>query len=247
MRIIGLLVLLLVCAAPRAAHAGRSFYGWLYGTEVTPERGVELQTWILEENDKHGSHEKETSLWVGPVIGVTDQLELGLPIEMEWVTNDARTAFTFRRYGIEARYRFASPDETPASPIVPVIRFGAKRDVSVRDVVRLEAEATVSYDIQAVQIVADLGFVGEVAPTRTQRDTHTELRPGLGVSVRAIGGLRVGGELYSELSLDSREESWAAIGPNLSWTHGRFWLSGAFGIGIYHMRTAPRVMWGIAF
>ncbi len=59
--------------------------------------------------------------------------------------------------------------------------------------------------------------------------------------------LRLGGEIYSELSLDTQSDSWAAIGPNLSWTHGRFWLSGAFGIGLYHVQTAPRVMWGIAF
>ena len=33
-------VVLVACLVPRAAHAGRDFYGWLYGTEVVPERGV---------------------------------------------------------------------------------------------------------------------------------------------------------------------------------------------------------------
>jgi len=240
-------VLLVACLLPRAAHAGRSFYGWFYGTEVLPERAVELQTWVLEENDKYDTHEKETSLWTGPAIGVTDQLELTLPLEMEWIDNGTRTFFTFRRYGLEARYRFAPQDAVEAPPIVPLIRLAAKRDVSQRDVVRVEADATVSYDVEAVQVVADLGFVGELAPTRTPSEAHTELRPAVGVSVRATHELRLGGELYSELSLDSKKESWAAVGPNLSWTHGRFWVSGAFGIGIYHMRTAPRVMWGIAF
>ena len=34
-----------------SASAGRTYYGWLYGTEVMPERGVELQTWVLEKDN----------------------------------------------------------------------------------------------------------------------------------------------------------------------------------------------------
>jgi hypothetical protein len=240
---IALAFLVVACLLPRSAHAGRSFYGWFYGTEVMPERGVELQTWIFEENDKYGTHAKETGLWLGTVVGVTDQLELTLPLELEWLTDDTRTTFTLRRFGIEARYRFASQDAAEAPPVVPLIRVAAKRDVSVRDLVRLEAEGTLSYDMGPLQAVADLGFVSEITPSIT----HNELRPGVGLSVRATTELRVGAEVYSELSFNSQSESWATIGPNLAWTHGRFWLSGVFGIGIYHVRTAPRVMWGIAF
>nr|MBA3458146.1 hypothetical protein [Deltaproteobacteria bacterium] len=39
-----------VLAAPAMASAGRTQYGWLFGTEVMPERGAELQTWIDEQN-----------------------------------------------------------------------------------------------------------------------------------------------------------------------------------------------------
>ena len=39
----------------------------------------------------------------------------------------------------------------------------------------------------------------------------------------------------------------AAVGPNLAWSHGRTWLSAAYGIGIYHIRDAPKLNWGIAF
>jgi len=36
-------------------HAGRTFYGWLHGTEVVPEHGVELQSWIDERNVQFNS------------------------------------------------------------------------------------------------------------------------------------------------------------------------------------------------
>src|SRR5437763_1439258 len=101
-----------------------------------PERGAELQSWVVEEDNKGAAHSKETSLWWGPLIGVTDQLELALP---------------------------------------------------------------------------------------------------------------VGGEVYAELSLDDKEDSWVVAGPDLSWTHGRFWLTATFGIGVYNITAAPRFMWGIAF
>jgi hypothetical protein len=240
-----LALVLVACCLPRAAHAGRSFYGWLYGTEVMPERGVELQTWIFEENDKYGNNVKQTSLWWGPMIGVTDQLELSLPLELDWTVSDTTPtpSFTLRRFGIEARYRLASPDPAEATSLVPLIRVAAKRDVSIRDAVRLEADGVVSYDAGRVNMLVDVGIIGDVQ----SGTSHSELRPGAGLSIRATGELRVGAEVYSELSLDARRESWAIIGPDLAWTHGRFWVSGAFGIGIYHVRTAPRVMWGIAF
>jgi len=37
------------------------------------------------------------------------------------------------------------------------------------------------------------------------------------------------------------------IGPSLGWSHGRFWLSAAFGVGVYQIKTAPRVVWGVLF
>jgi len=240
-------VLLAACLMPRTAAAGRSFYGWLYGTEVMPERGIELQTWVLDESGKYGTSNKETWLWWGPVIGVTDQLELALPIELEWqsseVDNVVKASFTFRRFGIEARYRFASSDPAEAPSLVPLVRIAAKRDVIVRDRLRVEGDAVVSYDLGALNALVDLGVVADVATS----SSHTELRPSGGISLRVSSGLRIGAEAYSELSLDARGESWAAVGPNVAWTHGRFWFSGAFGIGVYHIKTAPRVMWGIAF
>ncbi len=256
MRIV-LAFLLAACLSPQTAHAGRSFYGWLYGTEVMPERGVELQTWISEQNGKYGGIDKQSSIWWGPLIGVTDQLELSLPIEMDWtdakatMTTPEQTKFTFKRFGVEARYRLVSQDPAEAPAFAPLVRVAVKRDVIQRDDVRVEADLVASYDVGPVQVLVDLGAIADTKDTKSGTQPpkpHMELRPGGGVSVRATSELRVGAEIYSELSVDSNGgESWATAGPNLSWTHGRFWLSGVFGIGLYHATVAPRVVWGIAF
>lgn len=240
----------LACVLPRTAYAGRTFYGWLYGTEVVPERGVELQTWVQDESDKYSTRNKETWLAWGPLVGITDQLELGLPVELEWadvitpgMPPAERVSFTFKRFGIEARYRLTSPDPVDAPALVPLVRVAVKRDVTARSTARVEGDAVVSYQAGTVQVLADVGFTGDIASS----SSHFEVHPGVGVSVLATGELRVGAEIYSELSLDTQSESWAVAGPDLSWTHGRFWVSGAFGIGLYRVQVAPRVIWGIAF
>src|SRR5258705_4602099 len=147
--------LLLAWVLPRTADAGRTFYGWLYGTEVVPERGVELQTWIQDENDKYTTRNKETWLAWGPLVGVTDQLELGLPVELEWadvftpgmggMPPSERVSSTFKRFGIEARYRLAPPDPVDAPGLVPLVRVAVKRDVTARRTVRREGDAAVSH------------------------------------------------------------------------------------------------------
>jgi hypothetical protein len=209
-----------------------------------PERGAELQTWVYETNEKYGTNDvKETSIWWGPQIGVTDQLEISLPIEMYWTSDPVKPGFHFRRYGVELRYRLAVPDPVEAPPIVPLVRIAAKRDVTLEDKVRLEGDVVVSYEAGAVHFLADIGFIADIAAG----GRHAEVRPGAGVSIRVADGLRIGAELYSELSMDSDGVTWAAVGPNLAWTHGRFWLSAMFGIGVYHIQTAPRLTWGIAF
>src|SRR5215207_9366273 len=54
-------------AIPHTASAGRTHFAWLYGTDIVPERGVELETWILEENQEGDTKKSETAFWWGPV------------------------------------------------------------------------------------------------------------------------------------------------------------------------------------
>jgi len=232
-------------AAPGSAHAGRTFFGWLYGSEVLPERGAELQSWITEEN-KPG--DAETSWLFGAQIGITDQLEIGFPTEFTWEKQDGMPASTrFSRFGVEARYRFVTQDPVDAPQLAPLLRVAVKRMITDREGVRPEADLVLSYESGIVQVLVDLGFVAELTE-KAMTDNVYEFRPGVGVSVLAVSDLRFGAESYNELKTGD-EKNWYVIGPNMSWTHGRFWLSAAYGIGIKrdYIHSAPRIQWGIAF
>lgn len=228
----------------READAGRRFAGWLTGPEVLPERGAELEAWIFEENGKDLANAKTTFFTWAATVGVTDQLELSLPVEWRWARSDEKPAnFTFTHYGIEARYRFVTQDPVDAPPLVPLVRVAIKRDVGRREAVVPELDAVVAYTAGRLQALVDLGVTGNLATD----DSSFELRPGAAVSVQAVGDLRFGAEVYGEFDLDDSAASWAIVGPNLAWTHGRFWLSAAYGIGVYQIDNAPRFHWGLAF
>ena len=231
--------------APASASAGRTFYGWLWGTETLPERGAELMSFISEQNhqgDKY-PYSSESRWWVGPLIGITDQLELALPVEVAWGKTDGGDGFTaFDKYGAELRYRFVSSDPVDAPPLVPLVRVAVKRSVIERDTTIPEADFVVSYQEGIVNVLADLGGYAEISSSRQ----HFELHPGAGVSIEVMPQLRFGAEVHAELTLDDGQ-SWAVAGPNVSWSHGRTWLTGMYGIGFYGIRDAPRVLWGIAF
>lgn len=240
------LVVLVLLGLPAVAEAGRSQYGWLYGSEVMPQRGAEVQTWVAEENGQLNGALKETALWWGALVGVTDQLELAFPVEFLWDRLDGQPpSFTVSKFGIEARYRLVTQDPQDAPDFAPLIRVAVKRDVGIRDAVLAEADFVASYQNGPFHALIDLGAIGDITPD----DTHFEFRPGAGVSIKVTDELRLGAEYYSEISLESKNKalSWAGVGPNVAWTHGRFWLSAAYLIGVYQIDNAPRVVWGIAF
>jgi hypothetical protein len=235
----------LACFAPGTAYAGRSFFGWLNGSEVMPERSVEVQSWVGEENRVEAEGNLSRSIWgVGPFIGITDQLELSLPLEVWWTkpAPGMPGVTQLNNYGVEARYRLVSQDPVDAPPIAPLVRVGVRRIVKERDTMAPEVGLVTTYETGVVVVAADLGLAAGI----TRDDASFDFRPGVGVSVRAVGDLRFGAELFAEIPLDDGD-AWLIAGPNLSWTHGRFWLSAAYGIGLSNIKDAPRMQWGIAF
>ena len=64
---------LVVASAPGIAEAGRTQYGWLFGTEVLPERGAEMITWIDEQNDREPNDIHWTRWGWSGLVGVTEQ------------------------------------------------------------------------------------------------------------------------------------------------------------------------------
>jgi hypothetical protein len=228
--------LALLIASP--AYAGRTVYGWLPQTDTLPDGAMELETSLYEHDNLGPFHERAAFLAWTPAIGLTPCLELAVPIELDTITaDDAAASSGMSRYGAELRYRFLPH----SSPLRAVARFGVFRDVPLQSDVGTEAAVAASYDIDRVQVAADLDDVLDI----NFGHLHDELRPSFGASAGVTGELRLGAEIHAEVSFDPTVSSWAAIGPDIAWARGRFWLSGAFGIGIRNITAAPRLNVGM--
>jgi len=220
------------------AHAGRASSGWLLATETTPAGALEIGTAIYEHDDLGPFHERSIALLWMPAVGLTDNLELAVPVELVSRTaDDTSPGFALARYGAELRYRLPPR----SSALRPVARLALWRDALILTQVRSEVELAASYDHGPLQIEVDTGLVVDVNIGRR----HTELRPGVGANVRITDELRLGAELHAELALDSTTTSWAVIGPDVAWTRGRFWVAGAIGFGVHQITAAPRLNVGM--
>ncbi len=230
--------------AARPASAGRSHYGWLNGTEVVPERGVELETWVQDLDNAGDAERDETSLWWSVTLGITDRLELALPLELSWSRAGGAAGVTqLDRWGAEARYRFVSSDPVDAPPLVPLLRVAVKREVDERRAVDVEAEVLVSYERGCLH--ASASVMGRQL-IRSGEDAFL-VRPMGGVSLAITDELRAGAEVVGSFAPRGTGADWVAAGPNLAWTHGRFWLAASLPVGLSNIDAAARVRWGIAF
>ncbi len=226
------------------ASAGRTPFAWTYGTEVDPERMVEAETWISEENKKGDAKADETLIWWGLTTGITQHLEGAVVIQLSR-NADATTppATNLVLWGGELRYRFNSPDPIEAGPLTALLRVAAFRMVDARNGIRGESDLVLGFEKGRFLINADVGVVSESTPAATS----LEFRPGGGTSVLAFENLRLGTEVYSELNVYGDSVSWLVVGPSASWTHGRLWISTAYGIGVFGIHTAPRIKLGVQF
>ncbi len=238
----------MLVVAPGTASAGRTFYGWLQSSETMPERGAEIGTFISEENYlSELDNLRDTTWWIAPSIGINDQLELTLPITFAWDRADnTGPRSTMLHYAAELKYRFVTSDPVDKPAFAPAILVGVNRIVTgARDAVEPHVTLIGTYEAGIVHADLNLGATAVITPD----SSYWQAVPGIGISIAATDELRFGVEAFGELALndDGGNYSWAAVGPNAAWTHGRTWISAAYGIGVYHVRDAPKFNWGIAF
>lgn len=215
-----------------------------------PERGAEIATFVQEENYlSQADNLRDTTWWIAPSIGINDQLELTIPVQFAWDRSDhtpPRSNFT--EYGLDLKYRFVTTDPVDKPDFAPAIRARVERIViGPRDRWDARVDLIGTYESGIFAAAVNLGAQGVIGPD----SQYVQLVPGAGVSIdTTISDIRVGAEVFGEIALNEDGDgnySWLAAGPNIEWSHGRSWISASYGIGLYHIRDAPRLNWGIAF
>lgn len=225
---------------PTPALAGPGQFGWLGTTELLATRDAEPQVRITDQNDLGATRIRDTTLWAGVQVGVTDRLELTLPIEASWSSAvGLEPQLALERYGAEVRYRFVDRK----SCLVPVVRFGIHDDLVRRSFTRGELDAILSFTHGRLIAGGELG----VTTDASTQSFHLLIRTGAGAGYLVRDNLRLGGELHAEIDRESGGTSWVVAGPSLAWRHGNFWLAATYAFGISNINSAPRLLWGGSF
>ena len=216
----GGLVLLIGLALPlpgRRTRAGRSTAGCTTPRSC-PSAASRCRRWITEENDDDDDGEQLASRpgASAPFIGITDQLELGLPLEIVWFAHDPARP-TARR----ARRTTASSCATAWSRRIRVTRRRSRRSCASRVkrlVARARRDRSPRLDFVALvrggqrAALVDVGFVA-----RASRDDEHRLRAAARRRRRAssvVDDLRFGAEVFAQISLDDcRRDSWVDRRP----------------------------------
>jgi hypothetical protein len=234
MRLIAASALALLCFV-MPAHAGPHQFGALDSPEVIGDHNVELESRLADDNDVGDLHARSTAWWISPTVGLSDRIELRLPVEMTWRSEiGTQPGFTLSRFGADIRYQLAA---------LALLRVGVARDVEIRNLAHLELGVVAAHDLGSVRVSADAALTFEA----NRGGVHFDVRPTAGLSVEVKPNVHVGAEAFGVRSFDSAVESWAAVGPNIAWTYARFWFASSFGVGVYNVSSAARVVWGIGF
>jgi hypothetical protein len=245
-RSLGVAVALLLVLLSARTEAGRRRFGWSYDTETVPQRGVELETWVTEQT---GALPWAALRWM-TVFGLTDELELAIPVELVWrdPPGDVPARTAFETWGLEARWRLAPADPVEAGPFVTLLRLGVNRRVIDRKTVEVEGNVVFSLALECPRLYAVLDLGGRL--TRAEDDTNLTGNVGAGLAFAVLEDLRLGAEAIVEhQALVDEGRTWVGAGPTLSLTHGRMWLVATLPVGLNDEAPnfLPRVLWAIAF
>lgn len=229
----------LVLLLPSVAQAGREPFTKVLDNEVLPARGAELLGRITDDI----GGEDETASWWGAAFGLSNQVELVLPVEIAYSHTEDTTRFTW--YAAELRWRIAKPGPPPGpGHPVPLVRLSVEKSNKKRTFTAA-GDLVIGTDLSkavhtSVMVGAEAVLDGSEVATRG----------GLGVTGNVTGSLRIGGEVFGQVPiLPSGETPSVGAGPAVSYTSGPFWITvgGLIGLQPAPLPVLLRLGWGVEF
>lgn len=224
------------------AHAGARPYAFTQGADALPTNEIELESWFGGLTFR-GDAGTDWDWWLGPVAGITDRLEVGLFAIFEQPPGAPLELFELR---LQTTVSFVDKGTWPVD-----VRLRAEYGLPVGAASHtLWFLAIGSRDFGPVNVTANLGtwVAFDLPRAGGDRSTTGFYDYSLGVSVEALRGLRLGGEIFGDATYADPDRGHFA-GPAGGYGRGRFWLSGALGFGLNDASPARygRLVLGIAF
>lgn len=237
-------------AAATPAHAGRRPFIWTYDTEIVPKGDVELEQWLWARSRAPAFPERPSAywLWWGPVIGLSQHLELAIPFQVR----ANRNATELESFEADFRYRlFPRGDDRAFQPLVRAVWHQA---IHTTGPSRVDLNLVGSYQWESgLRAVLDLGTqVGIPGLRGGDAPVRVIATYGAGVTYPVIADeLRLSLESFGEFGLrGTSADPHLFIGPSVGWTFGRMWVTAGTLVGLTPIssetpRFMPRLIWAV--
>ncbi len=216
------LAITFVAAMVRAspARGAPRTYGFVYAPDVVSAGTIETQTWFSDEVPQSGSGSWEW--WLGPDVGVTNSLEMGLFA----VVGQAAPSNGVSSAAVLDALRFYGQFEPGRKGTWPVdLALRAEYGMAVGGLLSSAwVTAIASRDEGPINATANLGVGFWLAPV-----VSASLVYSLGASYEVLPGIRWGAEVNGQT--DIGESTKLFVGPSLGIVQGRFWLAATIGPG----------------
>jgi hypothetical protein len=233
------------------AQAGRRAFSWAYDTEIVPKGDVELEQWLWARSRAPAFPSQPASYWVwwGPVLGLSQHLELALPFQVR----ATQSVTELESFEADLRYRlFPRGDD---SAFQPLVRLAWHQAIRTANPSRVDLTLAGSYQLEGgLRAVLNLGAQVGIPALR-----------GSGGGVRVLGTysagvaypvipdeLQLSLESFGEVPMRGLElKPHVFIGPNVAWTFGRTWVTVGTLVGLTGLfpetpRFMPRLIWAVA-
>ena len=240
--------------APASGHAGGRPYAFTQGTETLPETGLEIETWLGADRPRASTTGPTWDWWIGPTLGLTDQLEVSLfTIFVQPANGPNGGSLSLSSSRLYVSYLLAPRGEWFAD-----VRVRGEFDLPVgknkddpRPLPFLALLPTVwlsvlaSTELGPVNVTVNLGTYMELERSTLSPAAHYSVA----AAVDVLEGLKLGVETFGEGKIDQTRPFQFFAGPVLGYGHGRLWLATTLGFGLSDRSSQQRgrMVVGIAF
>jgi hypothetical protein len=212
--------------APLAASAGQRPFIWAYDTNIVSTGNIELEQWLWIEGPQNGAANSNPEYWVwwGPVVGVTQHIEVAVPFQI----HSAGTSTSLASFDADFRFRLFSQDDRDG--FQALLRVAWHQTI-YNSPSRFDFNLSTSYgSASELHVVAEVG--GQLPVTNVGVNTPAIGTYDVGVAyplLRSLPALQVAAEAYGEVFFDwqiakgTSPNLW--VGPVVAWSGGRYWAT----------------------
>ena len=229
---VGLLALA-ACSIALPARAGDRPHAFTQGTDSLPDGGLELENWFGVAHSRDG--EAVWEWWTGPVIGVSDPLEMGffaIFAQPQVTGTSGNAGMTLDSLRLQLSWK---PFERGRLPVDLRVRGELGIPVAGERITTTWGSVIAGRNVGPVSLLANAGGWVEWAGKHGNGERHGYSQGGFGASIDATHGARIGGEIYGRRALHDQRDHEYIAGPSIAWGRGRIWASGTWGLGLDHL------------